>query len=158
LVRGPHIGIGLPSQEAPLSTDNSGHNLKLLQIKENTYKELIFLLVNSQESSMDGRSGSHLPKYTIREGDNTRNTNKKDGIGDPLRQRETAQYVADMILELRNLAKSARLYQVMVPLEYAYYEAFAAANRVEVPAEEVDRLRELSRSSEDLEPPPPETY
>ncbi len=66
-------------------------------------------------------------------------------------QRETAQYIADMILELRNMAKSAQLYQVMVPLEYSYYEAFSAANKVEIPPEEAERLRELSRVAAELE-------
>ena len=60
-------------------------------------------------------------------------------------QRETAQYVADMILEMRNMAKAAQLYTVTVPLEFAYYEAFSAANRVEVPQQEIERLRELGR-------------
>jgi len=58
---------------------------------------------------------------------------------------ETAQYVADMVLELRNIAKAAKLWKVMVPLEFAYYEAYAVANRVDVPPEEVERLRQLSK-------------
>lgn len=65
------------------------------------------------------------------------------------RQKETAQYIADMILELRNLAKSARLFQIMVPLEYAYYEAFGVANRVVVPAGEAERIRELSQACDE---------
>ena len=68
-----------------------------------------------------------------------------------MQQRETAQYIADMILELRNMAKSAQLFQVMVPLEYSYYEAFAVANKVEVPPEEAERLRELSKVAAELE-------
>lgn len=78
-----------------------------------------------------------------------------EGVGDVLtaQQRDVAQYVADMILELRNMAKSAKLFQVMVPLEYAYYEAFSVANRVEVPPGEVERIRELEKASEgDKEP------
>ncbi len=67
------------------------------------------------------------------------------------RQRDTAQYVADMILELRNMAKAAKLFQVLVPLEYAYYEAFTVANRVTVPPEELERLRELSKAGEGYE-------
>ena len=67
----------------------------------------------------------------------------------PARQKETAQYIADMILELRNMAKSVRLFQVMVPLEYAYYEAFGIANRVDVPPGEADRLREISLATEE---------
>ena len=77
------------------------------------------------------------------------NESRKDSVAaiSP-RQRETAQYISDMVLELRNLAKSVQLYQVMVPLEYAYYEAYGVANKVEPPAEEVARLRHLSRESE----------
>lgn len=67
------------------------------------------------------------------------------------RQREAAEYLSDMILELRNLARSVQLNTVMVPLEFAYYEAFGAAHRVEVPAGEVERIRELSRAAEQLD-------
>lgn len=66
-------------------------------------------------------------------------------------QRETAQYVADMILELRNMAKAARLFTITVPLEYAYYEAFSIANRVQVPEGELERLRELARNAKEQE-------
>ena len=69
----------------------------------------------------------------------------------PDRQKETAQYVADMILELRNMAKSAKLYQVMVPLEYAYYEAFSIANKVAVSEAEVERLQELTKAGEQVD-------
>ncbi len=64
------------------------------------------------------------------------------------RKRETAQYIADMILELRNMAKAADLAHVMVPLEYAYYEAFTVANRVEPPPGEVERLKALAKEAE----------
>jgi|GEM_PF-2335892 len=66
-------------------------------------------------------------------------------------QHDTAQYVADMILELRNMAKAAKLYTVMVPLEYAYYEAFSRANQVSVPQEEIERLRQLAESAKETE-------
>ena len=66
-------------------------------------------------------------------------------------QQDTAQYVADMILELRNLAKAAKLFTVMVPLEYAYYEAFSRANRVSVPPEEIERLRLLAEAAKETE-------
>ena len=66
-------------------------------------------------------------------------------------QLETAQYVADMILELRNMAKAVQLYTVMVPLEYAYYEAFSRANRVRVPPEEIERLRLLAELAKETE-------
>lgn len=67
------------------------------------------------------------------------------------RQRETAEYLADMILELRNLARSVQLHNVMVPLEFAYYEAFGVAHRVEVPTSEVERLKELSKAAESFD-------
>lgn len=70
------------------------------------------------------------------------------------RQRDTAEYLADMILELRNLARSVQLHTVMVPLEFAYYEAFGFAHRVEVPSAEVERIRELSRAAEKLDKDP----
>ncbi len=66
-------------------------------------------------------------------------------------QHDTAQYVADMILELRNMAKAAKLFTVMVPLEYAYYEAFSRANRVSVPPEEIERLRMLAQAAKETE-------
>lgn len=71
------------------------------------------------------------------------------------RQRDAAEYISEMILELRNLARVHQLYTVMVPLEYAYYEAFSAANRVEIPDGEIERIKELSRASQDLEQLPP---
>ena len=62
-------------------------------------------------------------------------------------QLETARYIADMVLELRNMAKGAALYATMVPLEYAYYEAFSVANRVLVPPEEAERLKRLGEEA-----------
>lgn len=80
---------------------------------------------------------------------------KEEFAGDAARQdaraprslnpQETGQYISDMILELRNMAKAAKLFKVMVPLEFAYYEAFSAANKVEIPPDEAQRLAELSR-------------
>ena len=67
------------------------------------------------------------------------------------RQRDTAEYLADMILELRNLARSAGLHRVMVPLEFAYYEAFGTAHKVEVPPGEVERIKALSRAGEEFD-------
>lgn len=67
------------------------------------------------------------------------------------RQQSVAQYVADMILELRNMAKSAKLPDVMVPLEFAYYEAYSAANRVHVPPDEIARISQLERTVEELD-------
>jgi len=67
------------------------------------------------------------------------------------RQRDVAEYIAEMILELRNLARSHKLYTVMVPLEYAYYEAFTASNKVEIPEADRKRIEELSKVSERIE-------
>ena len=57
--------------------------------------------------------------------------------------RDVADYIADMTLQLSSLARSAGLTSVMVPLEFAYYEAFAAANKVEIPPEELRYLKTL---------------
>jgi hypothetical protein len=73
----------------------------------------------------------------------------------PARQRDAAEYISEMILELRNLARVHQLYTVMVPLEYAYYEAFSVANRVEVPEGEVERIKELGKIAQELEQLPP---
>lgn len=61
----------------------------------------------------------------------------------PSRETDTANYIADMILELRNLAKTAELKTLQGLLEIAYYEAFGCANRIEVPQGEEKHLREL---------------
>ena len=61
--------------------------------------------------------------------------------------RDTAQYIADMVLELRNIAKSADMKTLQGLLEMSFYEAFSVANRVEIPAGEIEHLRELSKAS-----------
>jgi CRISPR/Cas system-associated endonuclease Cas1 len=63
------------------------------------------------------------------------------------KNKEAAQYIADMILELRNIARSEDLKDLQGVLELAYYEAFAAANRVEIPENEMERLKEMARSA-----------
>lgn len=67
------------------------------------------------------------------------------------RQQSVAQYVADMVLELRNMAKSAKLPSVMVPLEFAYYEAYSAANKVHVSPDEIERIRRLEHAVEEID-------
>jgi hypothetical protein len=62
--------------------------------------------------------------------------------------KDTAQYIADMVLELRNLAKGAGLLTLQGLLEVSFYEAFSAANHVEVPEHEIEHLRELSKASQ----------
>jgi len=66
-------------------------------------------------------------------------------------QRQVAEYICEMILELRSMAKATRLHKIMVPLEFAYYEAFAVAHAVEVPPEEDERLDRLEREAKALE-------
>ena len=61
--------------------------------------------------------------------------------------RETAQYIADMVLELRNMAKAVELFTLQGLLEVTFYEAFSAANQVIIPEGEIERLRELSKAS-----------
>ena len=61
--------------------------------------------------------------------------------------RETAQYIADIMLELRNMARSAELKTLQGLLEVSFYEAFSVANKVDIPEEEIEHLRELSRAS-----------
>ncbi len=58
-------------------------------------------------------------------------------------ERQTALYIADMILELRNLAKGAQMTTLQGLLEISYYEAYGVANRVEVPDNELERLQEI---------------
>ena len=76
-----------------------------------------------------------------------RNAQKSSAQNLETQQVETAQYVADMILELRNMVKAAKLHNVMAPLEYAYYEAFSVANQVDVPQDEIDRIRSLTKAA-----------
>jgi hypothetical protein len=62
--------------------------------------------------------------------------------------RQAAQYIADMTLELRNLAKANKLLTLQGLLEVAFYEAFGAAVQKEIPEGEAEHLRMLSRASE----------
>ena len=103
---------------------------------------------------MSGNMIRNATRNTLIGSNQTGNASKDVNVSLETRQRETAQYIADMILELRNMAKSVQLYQVMVPLEYSYYEAFAVANRVDAPAGEVERIRELSKVSAECETVP----
>ena len=56
---------------------------------------------------------------------------------------ETAQYIADMILELRNLAKASEFDTLQGLLEISYYEAFSAANRIRIPKDEESFIHDL---------------
>jgi hypothetical protein len=125
----------------------------MLQIKKNTYKVLnVTGLTPNGELQMAGHAALNASQSTRIEGNSEQKTTMRESVVLDRQQRETAQYIADMILELRNMAKSAGLYQIMVPLEFAYYEAFSAANRVEIPKGEVERIHELSKTVAVLDP------
>lgn len=62
-------------------------------------------------------------------------------------RRETAQYISEMTLELRNLAKAHNMVALQGLLEVAYYEAFTAAAQIELPEGELEHLQVLSRAS-----------
>jgi hypothetical protein len=64
-----------------------------------------------------------------------------------LQPKDTAQYIADMLLEMRNLAKTVDLKSLQDLLELCFYQAFSDANKVEVPESELEHLRELSKAS-----------
>ncbi len=57
-------------------------------------------------------------------------------LSDKSRQRQTAQYVADMLLELRHLSKFNGFSTLQGLLEISYYEAFNEANKIDVPVGE----------------------
>ena len=61
--------------------------------------------------------------------------------------REKAQYIADMVLELRNMAKSLGIKTLQGLLEVSLYEAFSGANKIIIQEGEIEHLRELSRAS-----------
>lgn len=61
--------------------------------------------------------------------------------------RETAQYLADMVLEMRNIAKAENFGTLQGLLEIAYYEAFSVAHKVEVPEGELEHLESLSQDA-----------
>lgn len=101
------------------------------------------------------RSGASAATSALVEG-SSKSASRPD-LSFPERQKQTAEYLADMILELRNLARNVQLHTVMVPLEYAYYEAFGVANKVEVPAHEVERIKQLAKIGEELDREPDQT-
>ncbi len=69
-----------------------------------------------------------------------------------IRERELAQYIAEMLLEMRNMAKSAGLSTLLGLLEVTYCEAFSIANRVELPEGELEKLRQLIRAGQQNAP------
>ncbi len=59
----------------------------------------------------------------------------------------TAQYIAEMALELRNLAKAHGFLSLQGLLEVAYYEAFTAATEIQIPPGEQERLERMSKAA-----------
>jgi hypothetical protein len=57
--------------------------------------------------------------------------------------KETALYISDMVLELRNLAKAHDMAKLQTLLEFAYYEACSSAKDLKLPAGEEVHLTEL---------------
>jgi hypothetical protein len=53
-----------------------------------------------------------------------------------------------MLLEMRNMAKSAGLQTLLGLLEVTYCEAFSIANRVDLPEGELEKLRQLIRAGQ----------
>ena len=58
--------------------------------------------------------------------------------------KEVAQYIADMLLELRNMAKAAGFKTLWGLLEISFCEAFSVANKVEIPPGEIEKLKRLA--------------
>ena len=59
---------------------------------------------------------------------------------------EMAQYIADMLLEMRNMAKSAGLITLLGLLELSFCEAFSIANKVKIPDGEIEKLKRLAQA------------
>lgn len=64
-------------------------------------------------------------------------------------QRESAEYICDILLQLRNIAQAAKLRHVMVPLEYTYYEAYSVANYSSPPKDQIDWVKALEKAIEE---------
>jgi hypothetical protein len=68
-----------------------------------------------------------------------------------MNERDLANYISDMILELRNLAKGGHMLTLQGLLEVSYYEAYGLAHKVAVPPNEVQHLRELGEDARKAE-------
>jgi hypothetical protein len=65
----------------------------------------------------------------------------------PIQEEDIAKYITDMILELRNLAKTADLKTLQGLLEISYYEAFSCAHRIDIPDDEEQLIHELGNDA-----------
>ena len=62
-------------------------------------------------------------------------------------QLEMARYIADMLLELRDMARAAGLKTLWGLLELSFCEAFSIANKVEIPPGEIEKIRRLAKAA-----------
>jgi hypothetical protein len=60
---------------------------------------------------------------------------------------QTADYIAEMILVLRNLAKGSDMHTLQGLLEIAYYEAYSVAHSTKVSPEDLQHLKELGEDA-----------
>ena len=58
-----------------------------------------------------------------------RQHNRAHSIAGKASAHQTAQYIADMLLELRNMSRAADLNELTYFLEMAFYEAFDQSNK-----------------------------
>jgi hypothetical protein len=68
-------------------------------------------------------------------------------LNESSRGKQTAQYIADMLLELRHLSKCNGFTTLQGLLEISYYEAFNAAHKINVPAGEAEHLHQLGNDA-----------
>jgi hypothetical protein len=79
------------------------------------------------------------------------NTERQNNSGVSLPIAESAQYLAEMLLELRNMAKAGGFKTLQGILELAYYEAFAAAHRTPIPEGEAEHLEQIGADARKAE-------
>jgi hypothetical protein len=72
---------------------------------------------------------------------------EKSETGHTIESRVLAQYIADMVLELRAMAKADDFKTLQGLLEISFYEAFSLANRVKIPEREIEFLHKLQKAS-----------
>ncbi len=63
------------------------------------------------------------------------------------KQQEIAQYIADLLLQLRNMARKAGFPTLLGLLELSFCEAFSIANKVEIPEAELEKLRRFIKAA-----------
>ncbi len=64
-----------------------------------------------------------------------------------MNERDMANYISDMILELRNLAKGAHMATLQGLLEISYYEAYTIAHKINMPAGEIEHLDRMGEDA-----------